>query len=82
MKVPRDLSGSELAALLRNHGYRVVRQSGSHLRLTANVGGVERHVTIPAHHPLKVGTLSGILSEVATQLKMDREELAQQLFGQ
>lgn len=35
MKLPRDLSGSELAKALGRVGYRIVRQSGSHLRLTA-----------------------------------------------
>jgi len=34
VRLPRDLSGCELATLLRRHfGYEVVRQTGSHLRL-------------------------------------------------
>ena len=34
MRLPRDLSGSDLAQSLRKLGYSVTRQTGSHLRLT------------------------------------------------
>lgn len=61
MKLPRDLSGNELAKALGRVGYRVARQSGSHLRLTADSSAVH-HVTIPAHNPLKVGTLARVLA--------------------
>ena len=60
MKLPRDLGGAELAKALGRVGYRIVRQSGSHLRLTADLSPAH-HVTIPAHTSLKVGTLSTIL---------------------
>ena len=80
MRLPRDLSGQELAKLLSRHGYRIVRQTGSHIRLTSDFRGTEHHVTIPAHHSLRVGTLSAILSDVAAYLKMDRDELEQTLF--
>ena len=34
MKLPRDLSGERLAQLLHRHyGYRLTRQSGSHMTL-------------------------------------------------
>ena len=62
MKLPRDLSGLELAKALSGVGYRVTRQTGSHIRLTADQPS-QHHVTIPAHDPLKVGTLSGILGD-------------------
>jgi hypothetical protein len=35
---------------------------------------------VPAHKVLKIGTLSGILSEVATYLKVDRQQLEKDLF--
>ncbi len=63
MKLPRDLGGRELAELLRKLGYKVIRQTGSHMRLTAMVLGAEVHVTVPAHSPLKVGTVGRILNE-------------------
>ena len=63
MKLPRDLSGRDLAAVLVKLGYHVTRQTGSHMRLTTEVVG-EHQVTIPDHNSLKVGTLSTILREV------------------
>ena len=51
MRLPRDLTGAELAMLLKQYGYEITRQTGSHMRLTTMVGG-EHHVTVPAHSPL------------------------------
>jgi predicted RNA binding protein YcfA (HicA-like mRNA interferase family) len=80
MKLPRDLSGADLAKALARVGYRVTRQSGSHIRLTTSSPS-QHHVTVPAHDPLKIGTLAGILSDVADHLKVSREDLLQKLFG-
>ncbi len=80
MKLPRDLSGQELARLLRHYGYDVTRQVGSHMRLTTQEHG-EHHVTIPAHDHLRVGTLEFILASVAHHLGLDRQELTLKLFG-
>lgn len=80
MKLPRDLSGNQLAKALGRVGYCIVRQSGSHVRLTSD-SSPAHHVTIPAHSPLKVGTLAAILGDVAAHLKTSREELLQRLFG-
>jgi len=79
MKLPRDLSGAALAKALGRVGYRVIRQSGSHVRLTCDAPE-QHHVTIPAHDPLKIGTLAAILADVAVHLKIDREELLRRLF--
>ena len=79
MKLPRDLGGLELAKLLAKLGYEVVRQSGSHLRLTRSQGG-EHHVAIPRHSPLRVGTLSSILSDIALHMRLSRQELLDRLF--
>jgi predicted RNA binding protein YcfA (HicA-like mRNA interferase family) len=81
VKLPRDLSGEEFARLLRRYGYQVTRQTGSHLRLTSTIKTTQHHVTIPVHDPLKVGTLSGILGDVAAYLEMDRAALADDLFA-
>lgn len=80
MKLPRDVSGVALARALENVGYRVTRQTGSHMRLTTTERG-EHHVTIPAHDALRIGTLAGILGDVASHLDVTREELAKRLFG-
>lgn len=79
MRLPRDLSGPELAKLLRSLGYEITRQTGSHLRLTTQQHG-EHHVTIPNHFPLKLGTLSGILTDVARHFTITREDLLKRLL--
>ena len=76
MKLPRDLSGAEFARLLRRYGYQEIRQSGSHIRVRSTFKGSEHQVTIPAHSPLKVGTLSGILLEIAAYPEISKEVLA------
>ena len=81
MRLPRDLSGTDLAALLRRYGYEITRQTGSHIRLTSTQRGVEHHVTIPAHKSLSVGTLSNILSAVSSYLDKPKDDLADALFG-
>jgi predicted RNA binding protein YcfA (HicA-like mRNA interferase family) len=80
VKLPRDISGSELAQLLARLGYTVNHQTGSHIRLTTTIKGGEHHVTVPAHNPLKVGTLSAILRSVAEHHALSREELLRKLF--
>ena len=79
MRLPRDLSGSDLAQALRRLGYSVTRQTGSHLRLTTHEHG-EHHLTIPQHSPLRIGTLSAILTDVASHFKLSRDTLLDRLF--
>ncbi len=74
MKLPRDLSGNDLARRLASLGYAITRQSGSHMRLTTNRAG-EHHITIPAHDPLRIGTLNAILREVERHHGLTRDEL-------
>jgi len=59
----------------------LTRQAGSHMRLTTTMNG-EHHVTIPRHRPLRLGTLSGVLADVAGHLGMSREDLVFRLFGE
>ncbi len=80
MRLPRDVSGDDLAKALTDLGYRVTRQTGSHLRLTTLEGG-EHHITIPRHAALRVGTLAGILGDVAQHFALTREDLIERLFG-
>ena len=80
MRLPRDVSGRDLARALARVGYGVTRQSGSHIRLTTAVGG-EHHVTIPDHEALRVGTLAAILDDVASHLGRSREDLSAEIFG-
>lgn len=80
MRLPRDVSGDDLAKALAGLGYRVSRQTGSHVRLTTREQG-EHHVTVPRHVALRVGTLAGVLGDVAEHLGLTREALIERLFG-
>ncbi|HEY0975836.1 MAG TPA: type II toxin-antitoxin system HicA family toxin [Flavobacteriales bacterium] len=79
MRIPRDLTGQQLIKALGKLGYEATRQSGSHIRLTTSRNGTH-HLTIPDHRPIKVGTLSAILGEVAAHHRISREELFSLLF--
>lgn len=79
MRLPRDISGEQLIKFLSILGYRMVRQTGSHIRITTEQNGIHS-LTIPAHDPLKIGTLSGILNDVANHFSMSKDELLQKLF--
>jgi predicted RNA binding protein YcfA (HicA-like mRNA interferase family) len=80
LRLPRDVSGDDLAKALAELGYRVSRQTGSHLRLTTREQG-EHHVTVPRHAALRVGTLAGVVGDVAEHLGLTREALVERLFG-
>lgn len=78
MKLPRNVSGRRLAAALERLGYVIVRQRGSHARITTQVGGTH-HEVIPFHHPIRVKTLSSILKSVARHHGMTVDELVARL---
>jgi predicted RNA binding protein YcfA (HicA-like mRNA interferase family) len=80
MKLPRNTSSQELIKSLQKLGYFISRQKGSHIRLTTNSNG-EHHITIPNHNPVKIGTLSSIIGDVASHFKQTKEEIAEKLFG-
>lgn len=80
MRLPRDLTGAELIRQMTKLGYRQTRQTGSHVRLTCDVPH-QHHVTIPLHDPLRIGTLSAILGDVAVAQGVGRDALLERLFG-
>lgn len=80
MRLPRDVSGDDLARRLGRFGYAVTRQTGSHMRLTT-ASPREHHITIPRHNPLSLGTLRSVLDDVAAHLEITRDQLLGQLFG-
>jgi len=81
MKLPRDIGGEKLASLLTRYGYRETHRAGSHIKLTTNLKGIEHHLTVPAHNPVKVGTLNNILNDLASYLEMDKQSLIKDLFS-
>jgi len=80
MKLPRDLTATDLIRLGSKFGYQVSRQSGSHIRLTTHQNGTH-HITIPNHKPLKIGTLSAIISQMASHFCMEKSTFISILFG-
>ena len=81
MRLPRNISGDQFIALLRRYGYEQARQTGSHVRLTSHFMDREHHVSVPRHRVLRLGTLDAVLAEVAEYLGMDKDALAEELFG-
>lgn len=75
MKTPRNLSAHHLIKILSKYDYQITRQKGSHIRLTKTSDKGEHHVTVPNHDPLKLGTLSAILNDVADHLGVDKSDL-------
>ena len=82
MKLPRDLSGTEVARRLsRHYGYRVTRSRGSHMTVTLTAAGGEHQVTVPRHRDVRVGTLAAIIADVAAFLGVPKPAVRDTLFG-
>ena len=71
MKVPRDVDADDLIHLLERYGYDVIRQTGSHIRLSKKLDEGEHVITVPNHAPIKIGTLQNIAKDVCTVNKLD-----------
>ena len=75
MKLPRDLSGESLVKhLSKRWGYQRVHQVGSHIILETQHPTPHR-VAVPAHNPLRIGTLNAILAAVAAHKDVSKEEI-------
>lgn len=80
MKIPRDVSADYLIKSLIKLGYEKTRQVGSHIRLTIIVNQEQKHITIPNHNPIKIGTLNNIIKEVSKHISISKDELLKKLF--
>jgi predicted RNA binding protein YcfA (HicA-like mRNA interferase family) len=79
MKLPRDLSGSNLADVLcRKYGYQRVHQAGSHIILETESPRHHR-IAIPNHDSLRIGTLNSILRAVASAQGIEKREILRSL---
>jgi predicted RNA binding protein YcfA (HicA-like mRNA interferase family) len=75
MKLPRDLSGQSLVRHLAKHwGYQQVHQIGSHI-IVQTEQPTHHRVAIPAHSPLRIGTLNAILAAVARHKNVAKEQI-------
>jgi predicted RNA binding protein YcfA (HicA-like mRNA interferase family) len=79
MKLPRDLSGQSLVKhLLKHWGYHQVHQVGSHIILQSQQPTPHR-IAVPAHNPLRIGTLNAILAAVAAHKNVAKEEILKEI---
>ena len=75
MKLPRDIRGTELIAVLCKHyGYQRINQVGSHVILQTHTPAQHR-IAIPKHDFLRIRTLNSILRAVASAQKIDKREV-------
>jgi predicted RNA binding protein YcfA (HicA-like mRNA interferase family) len=75
MKLPRNLNGVDLAEhLVRNWDYRRIHQTGSHIIFETELPAHQR-ISIPAHKPLRTGTLAKILQLVAGHKRESKIEI-------
>jgi len=79
MKVPRDINASELIKLLERCDYVVIRQTGSHIRLSKTIDDKEHAITVPNHKPIKIGTLHSIAKDICFANGYDISEFYSQL---
>jgi predicted RNA binding protein YcfA (HicA-like mRNA interferase family) len=80
MRLPRDLSGRDLAkGLCRHWDYREIHQTGSHILLQTETPGHQR-IPIPAHKSLKVGTLNEILRQIANHKGVTRQAILESIL--
>jgi predicted RNA binding protein YcfA (HicA-like mRNA interferase family) len=78
-RTPRDVSGKQLIKVLSKYGYEVVRQTGSHIRLSITLNNGIKSITIPNHDPIKLGTLMAIINDISEQLKINKEDVIDKL---
>ena len=71
MKVPRDVDASDLITLLKRHGYTVIRQTGSHIRLSKIIDSKEHAITVPNQKPIKIGVLQNIVKDICSVCGLD-----------
>lgn len=69
-KLPRDLSGRQMVAVLKRKGFYVLHQRGSHIVMRRDEP--KTMISVPDHRELRVGTLRVILHQAG----LDVEELA------
>jgi predicted RNA binding protein YcfA (HicA-like mRNA interferase family) len=59
---------------LKCWGYEKIHQVGSHIILQTQQPSPHR-IAVPAHTPLRIGTLNGIVSSIAVHKKVPKEAI-------
>ena len=76
----RNVSGQDLARAREGSVTPQRDKPEAPPRLTSHEHG-EHHITVPNHDSLRVGTLSAVLTDVASHFEMNREQLIEKLFS-
>lgn len=77
-KLPQ-VSGHDVVKLLKQLGYEVIRQRGSHIRLRRITPDGEHYITVPAHRIMAKGTLNDILTAVSRATGEPKKKLIEML---
>ena len=56
-------SGREVCSILEKQGFALVRQRGSHMIMQKRTAESTITVPVPAHNPVKIGTLTSIIRQ-------------------
>ena len=75
MRIPRNVYGRDRADhLCKQWEYHESHQTGSHIILDSETPSHHR-IPIPAHKPIRVGTLSAILQAIARHKNVTRDDI-------
>jgi len=75
MKLPRDLSGEKLIRhLCQRWEFVKIHQVGSHIILQTQHPTPHR-IAVPAHSPLRIGTLNSLLAAIAAHKNVAKEAI-------
>ena len=77
-KLPQ-VSGEKLVKFLNKLGYQLIRQRGSHIRLSKTTASGKHNITVPNHKIIAKGTLNDILTKAGLCNNMARDELIKML---
>ncbi len=67
----RSLSGDEVVGILRDLGFEVVSQRGSHIKLSRTSASGRQVLTVPAHRELDTGTIRAIIRQASRFVDAD-----------
>lgn len=59
----RVLSGAQVCSILAEHGFKEVRQRGSHMIMQQRMGSDTITVPVPDHPEVRIGTLRAIIRQ-------------------
>lgn len=59
----RTLSGQEVCEIMSQHGFKMIRQRGSHIVMQKKIEATTITVPVPNHKEIRIGTLKSIIRQ-------------------